>query len=132
MFGFAFSEEITSSFTLIILLFLFCKIWCSVAFDVIAVLNLFQPSLNLSQSFLNSFGSLQQYHLRKPSITTPPPSGPTPSTPILILLTITTQRLSPLPIPSPSPLNSHPHDHLYYHLNYHLCTHHIPDISEPS
>ena len=117
VFGFMFSEQLTSSFTfLILLLFLFCKTWFSVAFDIIAVLNLFLTLLNLSQSQLNFSRSLEQYPLPKSPIITSPAGEITPFTSISILLTITTQTSSPLSKTSPSPLSKHSHKHLYYHL----------------
>ena len=117
VFGFMFSEQLTSSFTfLILLLFLFCKTWFSVAFDIIAVLNLFLTLLNLSQSQLNFSRSLEQHPLPKSPITTSPASEITPFTSISTPLTITTQTSSPLSKTSPSPLSKHSHKHLYYHL----------------
>lgn len=117
VFGFMFSEQLTSSFTfLILLLFLFCKTWFSVAFDIIAVLNLFLTLLNLSQSQLNFSRSLEQHPLPKSPITTSPAGEITPFTSISIPLTITTQTSSPLSKTSPSPLSKHSHKHLYYHL----------------
>ena len=117
VFGFMFSEQLTSSFTfLILLLFLFCKTWFSVAFDIIAVLNLFLTLLNLSQSQLNFSRSLEQYPLLKSPIITSPAGEITPFTSISIPLTITTQTSSPLSKTSPSPLSKHSHKHLYYHL----------------